>query len=181
MKRWSYLPVVLISSTMTGCFWQKKPKIVQTPPPPPPVQSPSPPRPVASKPNPKANTKATTRAKPPVERRTAPPSVPPQPAKQASTPPAANVGAPAAPVGQMLSPAERTELTQAVNQSLSSARRNLDVLAGRTLTPDQTEQRKTIEIFISQAERARQSDLTTAANLARRAEVLAQSLAGVSR
>jgi hypothetical protein len=81
----------------------------------------------------------------------------------------------------MLSPAERTELTQAVNQSLSSARRNLDVLAGRTLTPDQTEQRKTIEIFISQAERARQSDLTTAANLARRAEVLAQSLAGVSR
>jgi hypothetical protein len=81
----------------------------------------------------------------------------------------------------MLSTTERTELTQAVNQSLSSARRNLDLLAGRTLTPDQTEQRKTIEIFISQAERARQSDLTTAANLARRAEVLAQSLAGVSR
>jgi hypothetical protein len=180
MKRWSYLPVVLISSTMTGCFWQKKPKIVQTPPPPP-VQSPSPPRPAATKASPKANTKATTRAKSPVERRTAPPSVPPQPAKQASTPPAATVGPSAAPLGQMLSATERTELTQAVNQSLSSARRNLDLLASRTLTPDQTEQRKTIEIFISQAERARQSDLTTAANLARRAEVLAQSLAGVSR
>jgi hypothetical protein len=81
----------------------------------------------------------------------------------------------------MLSPAERAQLTQAVNQSLSSARRNLALLSSHALTPDQAEQRKIIETFVSQSEHARQSDLTTAAHLARRAEVLAQSLAGVSR
>jgi hypothetical protein len=167
MKQCSLISVVLIFSTMTGCLWKKKPKVVQMPPA---VQRPSP----SARPAPTKTPARAPVAKVPVEKRAASETAPAQPAKQASTQPAAILG-------QMLSPAERAQLAQAVDRSLSSARRSLAILSTRTLTTEQAEQRKTIEIFIAQAEQARQKDLTTAAQLARRAEVLAQSLAGVDR
>ncbi len=167
MNRWSRVfSVVVISSTLTGCLWRKKPKAVQAPPPPP-VQHPSATRRPAAKPRPAPE-------KPTPEKKAASPTAPLPPAKQVSTKPAASLG-------QMLSPAERTQLTQAVNESLSSVRRNLAILSSRALTADQAEQRKIIEAFVLQAERARQRDLTTAAHLAHRAEVLAQALAGINR
>jgi hypothetical protein len=49
-------------------------------------------------------------------------------------------------------------------------------VSGRNLTADQSETMRMARSFLSQAEKARQSDLGMAAQLAHRAEVLARSL-----
>jgi hypothetical protein len=76
----------------------------------------------------------------------------------------------------MLTPDERADLSRALAQSLSSARQNLSEASTQTLSPQQAETVNLVRAFVSQAERARETDLTTAAQLARRAEVLARSL-----
>jgi hypothetical protein len=76
----------------------------------------------------------------------------------------------------MLTPDERADLSRAVDQSLLSARQNLSEASTQTLSPQQAETVNLVRAFVSQAERARETDLTTAAQLARRAEVLARSL-----
>jgi hypothetical protein len=84
-------------------------------------------------------------------------------------------------LGQLLSPAERAQLDHEMSQSLINARRNLAVVSGANLNPSLAEKRKLVQAFIVRAERTRQSDLTLAAQLARRAELLAQSLAASVR
>lgn len=177
MKPWHFISIALACSTMSSCVWRKKPTVVQTPPPP--VQRPAAAQPSAAKSNAPPVRKS---AKKPVkhvvekhiEKKAAPRTASTPSATQASTEPAANLG-------QMLSPAERAQLTESVNQRLSSARRNLALISGYAANPEQVERRKLVETFISQAEQARQTDLTTAAQLARRAELLAESLAGAIR
>jgi hypothetical protein len=75
----------------------------------------------------------------------------------------------------VLSPTERAELNENVNQSLANARRML--ASSSASGGPQAETVRLVKTFISQAERARGEDLTLAMQLARRAEVLAQSLA----
>jgi hypothetical protein len=160
------LLLVIFSSITTACFWKKKPKTVQTPPPPRRTSAP-------------ARTGSRT-SSPPVERTTKPP--------EASTPKRAGPEPPTQPgvsrsanLGQLLSPAERAQLDHEMSQSLINARRNLAVVSGANLNPSLAEKRKLVQAFIVRAERTRQSDLTLAAQLARRAELLAQSLAASVR
>jgi hypothetical protein len=69
---------------------------------------------------------------------------------------------------------------QEVARSLSSARRDVAILAKRSLTLEQFETMRLAQSFILQAERARESDLAMSAQLARRAELLARSLIGAT-
>ena len=64
-----------------------------------------------------------------------------------------------------------------VPNEVSEARGSLAQVSGRTLTADQSETMRMARSFLSQAEKARPSDLGLAAQLAHRAEVLARSLA----
>lgn len=93
----------------------------------------------------------------------------------AAAPPVPSAVQPVA-LGEVLTPEQRNEFTRALDQSLSSARRILSSLRTRSLPPDQSDTVNLVRSFISQAERARHSDLALAAQLARRAELLAESL-----
>ena len=101
----------------------------------------------------------------------APEAAPPEPAP----PPPAPATSPAQ-LREMLTPAQRTELTRNLNQSLSAARDALARTMGRTLTEDQQETANLARTLVSQAEAARKTDLPLAAQLARRAELLARSV-----
>jgi hypothetical protein len=150
-----------------GCLWHKKhvpPQAAQTP------------RQTAPK---RAAARKATRssAKGAVQRRTSRPHA----NAQAAPPPSAPVGPPApppspAPLGQMLTQQERADLNRALDQSLSSTRHSLSEIAERSLSPDEAETLNLVRAFLSQAERVRSTDLNTAAQLARRAELLARSL-----
>ena len=76
----------------------------------------------------------------------------------------------------MLTPDEKADLSRALDQSLSSARQNLSDISAQNLSPQEAETVNLVRAFVSQAERARETDLSTAAQLARRAELLARSL-----
>ena len=96
--------------------------------------------------------------------------------------PAAVAEAPGAGnITEILTPQERQELTQEFSRSLSSAQRGLAVAATRSLTLDQFETMELARSFVAQAERARNSDLTLAVQLARRADLLAQELLSATR
>jgi hypothetical protein len=152
-----------------GCLWHKKhapPQAAQTP-------RPTAPKRAAAR---KAARSTAKGAAPPHRRASRP-----APHAQAAQPPSAPVGPPAPPaspepLGQMLTEQERADLNRALDQSLSSTRQSLSEISERSLSPDQAETVNLVRAFISQAERARSTDLNTAAQLARRAELLARSL-----
>lgn len=156
-----------------GCLWHKKqvpPQAAQTPRPP---QQTTPKRPASSHKTTHSSAKTTA----PAHRRSSHSAA----NSQAAQPPAAPVGPPApapspAPLAQMLTEEERADLNRALDQSLSSARQSLSEISERNLSPDQAETVSLVRAFVSQAERARSTDLNTAAQLARRAELLARSL-----
>ncbi len=76
----------------------------------------------------------------------------------------------------MLTEDERADLNRALDQSLSSTRQSLSEISERNLSADEAQTVSLVRAFVSQAERARSTDLNTAAQLARRAELLARSL-----
>jgi hypothetical protein len=79
-------------------------------------------------------------------------------------------------LGEILSPEQARELKGQITLSLDSARRSLAAVGSRSLTREQREAMRLARSFISQAERARDRDLSLAAQLARRADLLAQSV-----
>ena len=108
---------------------------------------------------------------------------PPRPPR----PPAANIPKPlpapteAPPVAtpklaQILTPEESRRNAQELDQYTESVRRALSRVAGRNLTAEQRDTAKLIQTFLSQAEQAREQDLVTAVNLAKRADLLAKDL-----
>jgi|GEM_PF-1351710 len=108
---------------------------------------------------------------------------PPRPPR----PPVANIpkplpapveGPPAQPpkLAQILTPEESRRNTQELEQYLGSVKRALTMVQGKTLTPEQRDIAKLVETFLKQAEQAREQDLVTAVNLARRADLLAKDL-----
>ena len=94
-------------------------------------------------------------------------------------PAAAAPGSPAveAPrLGQMLSSSEERQYNALIDQTLSQTQSNLNLLAKRSLTPDQQSSIRAIQEFMSQANATRTVDLVSAKALADKAQVLARDL-----
>ena len=85
--------------------------------------------------------------------------------------------APVPRLGQLLTAEERQAYHRTIDSSIEAARRNLTIILGHTLRPDQAEAVRRIRAFINQAETARERDLALAKNLADRALLLAEDLA----
>jgi hypothetical protein len=116
-----------------------------------------------------------------------PPAEPPPPAPPRRTPPPVRANtqpptpappdAPPTPrLGQIFTAEQLREYNRAVDESLDRVRRVLGRVAGRNLSPELTDIVSRIQTFQKQAEQAREQDLVTAVNLARRADLLAQDL-----
>ena len=107
---------------------------------------------------------------------------PPRPIR----PPAANIPKPQPPpenppvaspkLAQILTPEESRRNTQELEQYVESVRRALAKLMGKNLNPEQKDTARLIQTFLTQAEQAREQDLVTAVNLAKRADLLAKDL-----
>ena len=65
---------------------------------------------------------------------------------------------------------------RSIDESLDRVRRAVAVLAAKSLSAEQNEKLNQIRTFEKQAEQARPQDLVAAAQLAHRADVLAQDL-----
>ena len=100
------------------------------------------------------------------------------PSAEAAPPPVrSRTEPPAAGLGEMLPTAEREETIRRIDAALYRARKNLAVLANRSLTAEQTKNVERVDILSRQAREARAAnDLVTAKNLADRAEVLSEDL-----
>jgi hypothetical protein len=83
---------------------------------------------------------------------------------------------PAPRLGQIFTAEQSREYNRAVDDSLDRVRKVLGRVAGRNLNPELTDIVSRIQTFQKQAEQAREQDLVTAVNLARRADLLAQDL-----
>ena len=106
------------------------------------------------------------RRMPPPVRATAPPPavIPPEPQP---TPPR---------LAQIFTAEQLREYNRTLDESLDRVKRLLGNVAGKNLTPELAQIVGRIQTFQKQAEQAREQDLVTAVNLARRADLLAQDL-----
>jgi hypothetical protein len=109
---------------------------------------------------------STPRRTPPPVRATAPPPavIPPEPQP---TPPR---------LTQIFTAEQLREYNRSLDESLDRVKKVLGSVAGKNLTPEQVQVVGRIQTFQKQAEQAREQDLVTAVNLARRADLLAQDL-----
>jgi hypothetical protein len=196
--------VLALSLAASGCwFGRKKPQAASTPPPPAPLSTPTPKtkpiepppetlpaKPVQSLPEmpqvQPANTPAETPPPKPVAKRvvrkpapkapsaTAAATVPPPPASP--QPAAAAVTPPVPQLGVLLTPEQRNQYEAEYSRDMASAMDGLIHVLESSLSPSQKESMTRIRSFMRQAEEAHGRDLATAAQLARRAAVLAQDL-----
>ena len=84
--------------------------------------------------------------------------------------------APALRLSQILTPEESKRNNQELDQYTDSAKKALTRVQGRNLTPEQRDIAERVQTYLTQAEQAREQDLVTAVNLARRADLLAKDL-----
>jgi membrane-bound ClpP family serine protease len=85
---------------------------------------------------------------------------------------------PAPSLGAILSAEERKKLDAEYQADLHQANEVLNSVRGRPLTPSQKDSVNRAQAFVSQAAQYHDRDLAMAAELARRARVLTQDLAG---
>lgn len=163
-----FLILMLACTSLSSCFWSKKPKAVQVPNPPTPPPAP------AAAPAPRPPPKKAGSS--PAASKKVPPAAAPEPA-----PPPAPSPSPPGQLTQILTPQEKAQFTRSFDRSTASARAALARISGRTLTHDQSESVSLINALLSQAAAARESDLSVAAQLARRAELLARDLSNSLR
>ena len=90
--------------------------------------------------------------------------------------PSETPSAPALRLSQILTPEESRRNLQELDQYMQSVKRALTRVAGRNLTPAQKDIAERVQTYLTQAEQAREQDLVTAVNLARRADLLAKDL-----
>jgi len=206
MKRIGPSLVIVLSIAMSGCwFGRHRPKQPSTPPPPTPVTTPRPAtKPVEPPPETlpaqpgglPAEAPAITSGETPLE---TPPPKPPakrtvrKPAKKTPPAPAAAVVplAPSSPapapvpavvtppvpqLGVLLTPEQRSQYEAEYSRDMASAMDGLVHVLESSLSPAQKESMTRIRSFMRQAEDVHGRDLATAAQLARRAAVLAQDL-----
>lgn len=201
MRTTTALPVLLLSLGLTGCWFGKKktPKVpVNLPVPtgapkstlPPLPQDPfPPPNPPPTKAPPVQSTEGDRPADTPPAHRRRPSSQKPSPAsKPVETPsapaevPAPAPSAPSAPqsppprLGEVLDEDTRRQYETELTNYLASAEAAVQKTAGRQLTSAQKETVQRIQSFIAQARQAKDRDLSTALQLARRADLLGQDL-----
>lgn len=81
-------------------------------------------------------------------------------------------------LGQIFTADQLREYNRTLEESLERVRKALAMVAGKNLSAPQNEIVVRIRTFQKQAEQAREQDLVTAVNLARRADLLAQDLVG---
>jgi len=187
MLKLRLIPFILaLSLGSTSCWFRKStpPKVFV---PPPPAARPSvattqpelPPPPDIDMPEDATVTGGIPATMPPTE---PPPRTPPRripPPVRATTQPPAQIPPdppPAPRLGQIFTAEQLREYNRLVDESLDRVRRNLSRVAGRSLNPELTQIVSQIQTFQRQAEQAREQDLVTAVNLARRADLLAQDL-----
>ena len=183
-------PLILAFSLgTTSCWFQKKTAArVFVPPPPPPAARPSvasvvpeiPPAPEieldSEMPQIEGFPESLPTAAgppPPAPRRTSPPvraTAPPPPVIPPEPPP------PAPRLGQIFTAEQLREYNHSLDESLDRVRKVLGNVAGRNLNPELAQIVGRIQTFQKQAEQAREQDLVTAVNVARRADLLAQDL-----
>jgi hypothetical protein len=189
MFRSRLLPVVLaLSFGSTSCWFHKSPppRVFVAPPPVPVVRTPVvlvqpevPPPPEIDLPQDASIMESIPAAMPPAEPPPPPPPRRPPPPVRVNVQPPAIVPPEVQPtprLGQIFTAEQLREYNHAVDESLDRVRRVLGSVAGRNLNPELTEIVSRIQTFQKQAEQAREQDLVTAVNLARRADLLAQDL-----
>lgn len=154
MKRAAIVCVLIL----TGCA-RSKPPVISAPAP---VTVPAPVTPQPAVPTPEA---------PAVEQPVPRPTPARPPVAQSPTP------APAPKLGTLLTADQRRQLESAYQSDLKLANAVLAGVGNRTLTADQSGSVSRIRAFLAQAAASHDRDLAASAELARRARVLAQSLA----
>ncbi len=179
---------LILALASSGCLFKKSP--APAPAPPAIITTPSAAKPsptILKEPVPEVTPSTVPTLAPPVSLH---PSLPPAPKPPRQTrrrqpnpqPPLvatpAPVTQPAPPpqLGEIITPAQQSELSRTVDQSVGAARAALTRLRGRPLTGEQSETAARIRTFADQADQARKTDLRSAVQLARRAEVLARDL-----
>jgi hypothetical protein len=100
------------------------------------------------------------------------------PARVAAPSPAPVPEAPPPPprLGQIFTAEQLREYNRNLDESLERVKKVLAAVGGKSLNPDLAQIVGRIQTFQKQAEQARELDLVTAVNLARRADLLAQDL-----
>src|SRR5262249_19892653 len=152
------LLAVMLCASHSACWFARKPArpTSRTPPPPPPRAA--------------AKKKAATKPRPAVGKQE------PRATREQPKPNMPEIGPPPA-LGQMLGPEERAQLTQSLDRNLSDARQAVSRLSGHALTSEQSQSLSLVQSLLAQADKARHTDLAIAAELARRARLLARDLA----
>jgi type IV secretory pathway VirB10-like protein len=79
-------------------------------------------------------------------------------------------------LAQILTPEESRRNTQELEQYTERVKRALAMVAEKNLTAEQKDIAERVRTYLLQAEQAREQDLVTAVNLARRADLLAKDL-----
>jgi hypothetical protein len=159
--------LVILAVSASGCKWFRR-----TPPPvppPAPIPATSPQNPQVTQPTPAPEPAAAQPAPtaPTVHRPKVKPEAPQAPLQPSPPPPA---------FGQILTPQQQTEFRRSYQQSAQFARQTLSQISGRALTREQADTATRIRSFVSQADEAQANDPAVAAQLARRAELLARDL-----
>jgi hypothetical protein len=144
------LLLVALCANNSACWWSTKPARRTT----------VPPRPATKK-------KAAAKPKPAGGR---------QEQRATREQPKAAERGPAPPLAQILSQEERAELTQSLDRNLSDARQAVSRLSGHALTSEQFQAVSLVQSLLAQADKAKHTDLAIAAQLARRASLLARDL-----
>jgi murein L,D-transpeptidase YcbB/YkuD len=106
-----------------------------------------------------------------------PPPAAKPPATATTTAPAAPPPTPPKPA-QIFSPEQERTYVKELDERLQRVRNVLARVVGRNLTPQQRDEVNAIRTFQMQAEQARESNLSTAVEFARRADSLATDLLG---
>lgn len=142
---------------------------------PPAIEFPKPEPPQLEQPAPKA----PEPPKPKPRRKTVSRPVAPAPSTQPETKPEppAQPATPAPRLGEVLSENERKDLLAQFEVNITEARRVLTALPERSLTREQSDRAARVRAFIDQALGMRDSDISTAVELSRRALLLARDLA----
>lgn len=179
MYRKSTVRLVLTCGTLAlsvGCHKQATVQVpinLPAPQPEPPATIPEPTPPPATAPPPVAPPVAITPTLP-----APPPTQKPSPFPAGPSRPAPVTPVPAPALGAILSADQRKKLDADYQADIKQANQILNSTRGKTLNPTQTDAVNRARAFIRQAAQYHDRDLATAAELARRARVLTQDLAG---
>jgi len=175
--------LLLLWAGSTSCLFRKPPRAFVPPPPQPkPVIVATPPEVPEA---PEIDVSATSTLPPDLPSTIPSPPPPPPAPPRRPTAAAPRVAPPPAPapeppplprLGQIFTAAQLREYNRTLDQSLERVRRALAVAGRKNLSSDQNEIVNRIRTFQKQAEQARDQDLVTAVNLARRADLLARDL-----